>query len=137
MRNILFICICGLFVGCSDSKSRYKITEDYFLWTTEDMDQMSLCYLDYGKYNIVVVGPCVFAAGNNGKHIIVKEHPIRDGQLDKFKTLYYIIPLINKISNDPQKNYYGPYQKNKFDKMREELGVSKDLDFSILIKELE
>jgi hypothetical protein len=128
--------VFGLLVNCNN-KSRYKITEDYFLWTTGDLAQMTLCYLDYGKYNIGIIGPCVFAAGSDQRHIIVKEHPLRDGQIDKSKTLYYIIPLQNKVSNDPQKNYRGPYQKDKFERVRDTLGVSKYLDFTLVLKQLD
>ena len=66
-----------------------------------------------------------------------REHPVRDWKLDKSNTLYYIVPLKNRFSNDPQKNYYGPYLKYKFEKMREVLKVNKTLDFTIVIKSLE
>jgi hypothetical protein len=131
---IYLLCSC---LACNLYSDRVKVNEDYYLWTTEGRSDMMLCYLDYGEYNIGIIGPCAFAAGVNSEHIIVKTHPVDDGRILRNRTLFYIIPLIDKVSTDDLKNYYGPYGDEKFQLMRDKLGVSENLNFSIVLRDLE
>ena len=98
---------------------------------------MMLCYLNYCQYNIGMIGPCAYAAGVNKEHIIVKTHPVENDKIIKTRTLFYILPLVDKFSTEPLKNYYGPFGREKFQLMRDKLRVSEELDFSIILRDLE
>jgi hypothetical protein len=120
----------AVLLGCTFIWEDKKLTNEYYICSIEH--RICICYLEDFKYNIRMIGPSVSAVGMNQEHIIIKQHPVRDGSTDYSKTLYYIIPLKNRVSTEGEKNYYGPYQKHEFEEARRKLSVSEKLEFNRL-----
>ncbi|MDB5191569.1 MAG: hypothetical protein JWQ96_1132 [Segetibacter sp.] len=121
-----------LFNSCiSFSDKRVKLSREYYAWSMEGGSDMQIYYWAYDEYNIGMFGPRVYAAGVDSSFIIAKKHPKRDGKIEKRTTLFYIIPLKQKVSKEGEKNYYGPYMEMEFNEMRKQLGVRQDLRFTI------
>jgi len=95
-------------------------------------ENMELCYTNEDGYMIAIVERTVFAVGYNKKFIIVKQHP----KGNKEYTNYFVIPLVNKISESTSENIYGPLNNDEFEKLKTKLDI-KNLDFTIVYKNLE
>lgn len=136
----LFIIFLIIIFSC-DSSFRYKenIIGNYYLVALELNEDMSLSY----KVNeeddafVGIVNPTVFALGYNKDYIIVKQHPEKKPFVpDKTITNYFIVPLNNKVSKSVEKNIIGPLSNEEFKNKRKELGVSSDLTFTRIFKNL-
>lgn len=117
-----------------------KLTLNYGLLAIDDMNGMVLYCLD-GGYRIGIVSATVFAVGLNDDFIIVKQHPCTSesnssDSINKQITNYFIIPIKNKISENIEKNIFGPLTFEKFEKKKKELKIS-NIDFTIVFKDLE
>lgn len=130
--SLLFVCIfflsgCGLF-----DSGRHQITNGYSSLYIDDP------YLNiYIELNdsISILGPCVSEVGFDDNFIIVLQHPLI-GEFPREKkdtsiSNYYIIPLINKINENPTKNIFGPLTKSDYYEKRRELNISQNLNFTI------
>ena len=129
MKYPLFIFISICLFACGDT--RIKLADDYYVWSTEGGSDMQIYYLAYGKYNIGMFGPRVYSVGVDSDFIIVKKHPVRDGKINRQSTLFYIIPLKDRLSTEGEKNYFGPFYEDGFLKKRHQLKVHPDLTFTI------
>jgi hypothetical protein len=145
MRKLitLFIFLGILFFNVCDFGYCYKkhIIGDYYLVATDIIEEASIGTIYKGNDHTgisYIIYQGVYSVGNDEQFIIVKQHPfdIRP-ELDKNSINYYIIPLINKISKLEGNNLFGPMTKEEFIQKRNELGIDKNLDFTIVIEELE
>ena len=127
-RQIFIIFLFAILAGCTFIWEDKKLTDEYYICSIEH--RICICYLEDFKYNLRMIGPSVSGVGVNEEHIIIKEHPVRDGSTDYSRTLYYIIPLKNRVSTEGEKNYYGPYRKDEFEEARRKFGVSENLAFN-------
>ncbi len=133
---ILFILIILILQNSCDSYTIH-IKYNYYIEATDIIEQSNISFKDNTGYTFIVPA-AVFAAGANKNFIIAKQHPCKPGDTPNKKiTNYYIIPLKNKISEKPVENKIGPLTKSEFEFQRKKLGISADLDFTIIIKDLE
>ncbi len=113
------------------------IRNNFYIEATDIIEQSNISFKDNTGYTFIVPA-AVFAAGSNDNFIIAKQHPCKFGDTpDKKITNYYIIPLKNKLSDNPVENKIGPLTKSEFEFQRKKLGISDDLNFTIIIQELE
>jgi hypothetical protein len=100
---------------------------------------MSLCFLEFGRYWVGVIGPCIFAAGVDDDFIILKEHPATLDGIDRKVTLYYILPLKDSINSveEAREKIDGPLTEKEFGIARQEHRVAKSLDFTVVFSDLE
>lgn len=81
----------------------------------------------------LLVPETVFAVGYNDDFIIAKSHPKNiKNEIDKTRTYYHIIEIKNINPNNPEQ--VSLLSKKQFEYSFKKLGVSKDLDFSIIIE---
>jgi hypothetical protein len=124
-----------LLLSCNGAQEE-KFIGNYYLKYTDIKSGMGIYYLD-GEYFIGVINPTVFVACQNDAFIIVKQHPENLSQIDKSITNYFIIPIKDKLSQSAEKNVIGPLSKVEFETKCRELGVTKDLKFTKVFKDLE
>ena len=135
--TVLLCFLLPLFlIGCDIYK--IQLIDEYYISTPDDIYQMAVTYKESQDSYVIIIDAAVFAAGANENFIIAKQHPCKFGDTPNKKiTNYFIIPLKNKLSEDPVENKIGPLSKIEFEHERKKLGIDKDLDFTIIIKELE
>ena len=75
---------------------------------------------------VIIIPTMVVAVGKNDSFIIVKQNP----EEQPTAIQYYIIPLIEKISEDARKNFYGPLSTAEFQEMKKSLCI-ENIDFTI------
>ena len=72
----------------------------------------------------------VYAIWHNDDFIIAKQHPSRGSSYPKLhKTLYYIIPLKNPVSEFPDENFIGPLDEKEYAKKIKELKITDKITF--------
>jgi hypothetical protein len=81
-----------------------KINDKFALWATDDRAGMSLCFLDFEKYYVGIVGPCVFAAGADDDFIILKEHPVMENE--DVATVFCYGTATHYLPNDSGQNLW-------------------------------
>ena len=132
MIPLFCVLIC---FGC-DFRNK-ELIKGYSIASIDEDAANSIYYNDNG-FDVGVVNPTVFAVGYDSKYIIVKQHPREfPNPPNKLITYYYIIPLVNKVHLAPDKNKIGPLSLHEFELKKAELGVSRELDFTILYKNLD
>jgi hypothetical protein len=131
----LFVLLIGCDLGDVD---KILIVDDYYLVADDDIEQSCIAVKE-SKYSYgIIISETVFAVGVDEFFIIAKQHPCDQWHSPNKKiTNYYIIPIKNKISENKYSNVLGPFPKEDFIKKREELGIDKKLDFTIIVKEME
>lgn len=95
-KKLLILSFAISLTGCVNLLVEKKLSPEYNLCPIES--RYCICFLEDGKYNTRMIGPSVEAVGKNNEHIIVKVHPVLDGVVDLSNSIYYIIPLINRVS---------------------------------------
>ncbi len=122
--------------GCMGEAHYEQLKAGYYLSATDTKEDMVLGYQD-GEYGIGIIDATVFAVGQSDSFIILKQHP-RDfpNETDKAITNYYIIPIKDRVSKAPEKNFYGPLDSENFEQKRNELGL-QNIPFTIVFKGLE
>jgi hypothetical protein len=139
MRTIILLLgMLTLLASCGQNDF-VKLNEKFALWATDDRADMSLCFLDFGKYYIGVAGPCIFAAGVDDEFIILKEHPVLDGKIQEKVTSYYIVPIKEPIesSEEAREALIGPLTLRKFEAEKVKQKVSEKLDFTVSFWDLD
>jgi len=139
MRTLILIfslIIIFCLSGCMGDAHYEQLKAGYYLSATDTKEDMVLGYQD-GEYGIGIIDAMVFAVGQNDSFIILKQHP-RDfpNESNKAVTNYYIIPIKDRISKSPEKNFYGPLTSEIFEQKRNELGL-QNVDFTIIFKDIE
>tara|TARA_Y100000034_G_scaffold135013_1_gene205314 strand:+ start:1066 stop:1416 length:351 start_codon:yes stop_codon:yes gene_type:complete len=110
-----------------------EITDDYFLFANNTLDEMSIWYHAEKNSNRLIVPETVFAVGENGDFIIAKSHPkTTDNGINKSVTYYHIIE-VDKKSFEQSPNLTLEQYKNE----RKKLNIPNDLNFDIVYEELE
>jgi Protein of unknown function (DUF3997) len=110
-----------------------KITDDYFLFANNSLDEMSIWFHAEKYSNRLIVPKTVFAVGENGDYIIAKSHPKNpETGIDKSVTYYHIIE-VDKRSTEQSPNL----TLRQFENERKMLNIPLDLDFEIVYQELE
>jgi hypothetical protein len=109
-----------------------EITDDYFLFANNSLDEMSIWFNAEKYSNRLIVSEPVFALGENGDFIIAKSHPknINKG-IDRSVTYYHIIEVNKK---DPEQS--PNLTLEQFENKRKVLNIPNDLDFDIIYEEL-
>jgi len=130
-KVFLFIVITMLFTGCELGK--HHLIGNYFILESQyEHNMKELNYeLNESGDAIGVVLPHVTEVGFDSSFIIAKQ---KYGymQMEPSDTIsYFIIPLIKKIAESPDDNKIGPLTKEEFLFVRDTIGMSKDLNFSI------
>ena len=124
---MLSACIGGAYDECFDN--------DYCLSALDVDEDMSLMVKVDG-YMIGIVGPTVYAIGYDERHIIVKQVLSFNRTLsDKNDFQYFIVPLVDKVSDVAEKNLIGPLDLRAFEQYKLKLGVAKDLLFRDLFND--
>ena len=136
MLNRLLLLLIGIALVGSGCDYRKDINSDYHLGCSDEEITMAL-YITIGDYKTEVVNSTVFAVGYNEDFIIAKQHPRYLWYSDKSRTNYFIIPLTEPVSRSKTHNVIGPLSKDKFDSKNIELGIDKDLPFSIVFENLQ
>ncbi len=128
MRKYIYIFVVLLsFVSCQDIDVTH-VAGSYYLVVTDSNADRTLSYgLGNGNY-VGCVPPMVYAIWHNDDFIIAKQHPSR-GLYPKRKTLYYIVPLKNPVSEFPDENFIGPLNKGEFIKKVKELKITDKIIF--------
>ena len=110
-----------------------EITDDYFLFANNTLDEMSIWYHAEKYSNRLIVPETVFAIGENGDFIIAKSHPkTQESGINKNVTYYHIIE-VNKKSTEQSPNL----TLEQFENTRKRLNIPVDLNFDIVYEELE
>ena len=124
MKKVIYILVTFLlFVSCQDIDVTH-VAGSYYLVVTDTDDDRKLSYgLGNGNY-VGCVPPMVYAIWNNDDFIIAKQHPSAIN-----KTLYYIVPLKNPVSEFPDENFIGPLDKEEFIKKAKELKITDKITF--------
>ncbi|MGA2296388.1 MAG: hypothetical protein ABSG15_02445 [FCB group bacterium] len=131
MKKLLLIIVCILILtscGLFDNGTK-KIIGGYSL-VYIDLPDVEI-WLNYK--DISILEPCVSEVGFNENFIIALQHPVIGGteNINIDISDFYIIPITNKINNDPTYNIIGPLKKDEFLKKRKELKVPDDLKFTL------
>jgi hypothetical protein len=109
-----------------------EITDNYFLFANNTLDEMSIWYHAEKYSNRLIVPETVFALGENGDFIIAKSHPKNlDSGIDKSVTYYHIIE-VEKKSAEQSPNL----TLEQFENKRKKLNIPNELDFEIVYEEL-
>ena len=110
-----------------------EITNDYFLFANNTLDEMSIWYHAEKYSNRLIIPETVFAVGENGGFIIAKSHPkTTDNGINKSVTYYHIIEVDKKSSEQSPNLTLEQYERE-----RKKLNIPNDLDFDIVYEELE
>lgn len=133
---IFSLIIVSCLGGCMGEAHYEQLKAGYYLSATDAKEDMVLGYQD-GEYGIGIIDATVFAVSQNDSFIILKQHP-RDfpNESNKAVTNYYIIPIKDRISKAPEKNFYGPLTSKSFEQKKNELGL-QSIDFTIVFKDIE
>ncbi len=109
-----------------------EITDDYFLFANNTLDEMSIWYHAEKYSNRLIVPETVFAVGENGDFIIAKSHPrTTENGINKSVTYYHIIEVDKKSTDESPKLTF-----EEFKSKRKRLNIPNDLDFEIVYEEL-
>ncbi|WP_156109301.1 DUF3997 domain-containing protein [Polaribacter sp. Hel1_85] len=134
MKKILGIIILLILQSCYFGAGlvEKEITDDYFLFANNSLDEMSIWFHAEKYSNRLIVPETVFALGENGDFIIAKSHPknLKSG-INKSVTYYHIIE-VDKKSTEQSPNL----TLEQFENKRKELNIPKNLDFEIVYEEL-
>ena len=110
-----------VFLGCDGfSLDTYWRSGNYRLLAVDDLGQMSLVFPTGNGTGIGIVGPTVFAIGENEKFIVLKVHPSTDefGGFDRSVTHYFVVErTASPHLADAEKGVRGPFTKAEFDKL--------------------
>ena len=96
----------------------YWREERYVLIAVDSLGQMALSFDEQDGTAQALVGPTVFSIGANGKQIVVKQHPSKDGfgdSWDRSVTNYFVVERnASPRFFDRQKGVKGPFTEAEF-----------------------
>jgi hypothetical protein len=111
-----------------------RLDGPYHLWAADVPEDMMLYHALGGDVGVGRVGPTVFAAGWDARHVIAKRHPDRD----RVVTEYFILDRAKDgPTADPDSVVTGPLTAAEFAAARARLGVSPALAFTVVLRDLE
>lgn len=113
--------------GCGEAYE-IKLNNDYWLWALDSKDDMALMVED-GKYRVNVVSPKVTSYFYNDKIIAVTQEAQFNSTIKSTIKTYYIVPLIDKVSNIIDKNVIGPLNFEEFQKQIKAIDLSMEMKF--------
>ncbi len=133
LRNSMFVGLVLLTLSCGGIGGYVydqKLPSGIGLRATDVWEHLEL--FDGDGSQGILVPRTIFAIGWDKSHIIAKRHPpSATGELnDKTRTEYFIVDVVSKKSQ-------GPFDKKQFELQRSQLGVAKELDFSLTFPHLE
>jgi hypothetical protein len=112
----------------------HRLDGPYRLFATDVSSDMALCY-DVGDGACIGrVGPTVFAAGWDARHLIVKRHPGND----RARVEYFILDRARdgRLA-EPAASVSGPYTQQEFAAARQRFAIDPRLTFTLVLKDLE
>jgi hypothetical protein len=122
--------------GCTWSEYYYKnLNGGYYLSAIDGKEDMNLGYQD-GQYEVGMIDATICAVYQNEMFILVKQNPKTNSYPKRISnTIFYIIPLKNKLSKDIERNFYGPLEYDDYKKIVLTLNINlKNLE-KVYIKE--
>jgi hypothetical protein len=130
MKHCILIIVALLsFVSCQDIDVTH-VAGRYYLVVTDVKEDRKLSYSPAEGSYAGGVPPMVYAIWHNDDFIIAKQHPSRGSSYPKLhKTLYYIIPLKNPVSEFPDENFIGPLDEKEYAKKIKELKITDKITF--------
>lgn len=116
------------FIGCPDFVVKEKICGNYYLVASDAESEIFLAYHepDDNSCYYGVIEKKVFAVGYDDSYIIAKQR-----MANKIITNYFILPIKKKM-DWKNTGLIGPLTLDQFNKKKQELRISPDLDFTIL-----
>ncbi len=114
--RVLVLLSCLVLAACSkwSIDTEWKSGE-FRLIAIDAKSQMTLIHEDS---SVSLVGPTVFAAGADEKHIVLKQHPALDAagtKFDRSVTHYFVVGR--------DKSVRGPLKKEEFDRLASSLSL--------------
>jgi hypothetical protein len=139
MLNRFFILLIAIaFFGCGMAIHKENVVGNYYLIATDAGEDMNLGFKHSESSYWTMVRNTVYAVGFNKEFIIVKQHPREfPSQPDNTITNYFIVPIYSRVIHSMDKDVIGPLSKEAFEDKKIELGIDKDLPFSIVLEDLE
>ena len=132
MKHCILIIVALLsFVSCQDIDVTH-VAGRYYLVVTDVKEDRTLSYSPAEGSYAGGVPPMVYAVWHNDDFIIAKQHPSYGFEPELNKTLYYIVPLKNPVSEFPDENFIGPLDKKEFAKKIKELKITDKITFKEL-----
>lgn len=111
----------------------HRLDAEYYLRATDIPAQMALYRQVSARDGIERIGPTVFAAGADTRHVIAQRHPANE----RARTEYFILERARDTDlASPAASVRGPFSKEEFERERVRLGVAPTLDFSVILEKL-
>ena len=140
MKQIIqYLMTLLILTSCGEFAIEEQVVGNYYLIATDVGDDCGLSYkgFDENSYG-VIISATVFAIGYNERYLIAKQHPRNfPARPDKGITNYYILPMMEGFDYRTKNGLMGPMIELEFKKKRKELGVSEELTFTKVFKDLE
>ncbi len=140
MRAVAAIICIILLQGCIGGMGfavEKGIIGNYYLVAVDAIDQSSISIRDSSNSFTQVIDAAVFAYGFNEDFLMVKQHPVDAGGVNKAKTQYYIIVLNHKQVYSGKGDRIGPLTEASFNKARTALKIPDSMAFTHVEKRLE
>ena len=128
---ILILQSCYFGAGLVES----SLTDNFSLFANSSLEEMRIYYYVEQYHYETIVDEAVFAVGYNDDFIIAKRHP-KDStnHIDKNITTYHIINIAD-CKAEPKESV--ELTEEEFRMKRTEFNLPKELDFTIVYKEIE
>lgn len=121
---ILAIALALASPGCSKwTLDSYWTTDGYRLIAIDARSQMSLIAEESG---LGLVGPTVFAVGEDGRYIVLKQHPASDlaaTTFDRATTHYYLVEKRAGTAEEKRAGVRGPMTKEEYEQLAQKLSL--------------
>ena len=137
VRYMSFLLSLFILVGCNDFAVKKHVMGNYYLTAADERDACNLSYLiTRSQIYATVVGAKVFAIGHNRDYLIIKQHPRNSPYPPDMELVnYYILPILDGSMNWENKNgLIGPLTLTQFQDSLNELGITTNIAFTILIE---
>jgi len=123
---ITMLFLISSFTGCKLSHKN-NFPGGYSLWASDTKDDMALM-VKIDEYDIGVVSPRISAYMYNDSYIaVIQVNSKYQNESDEER--YYIVPLKNKISENPEKNLIGPLSQKDFMRNAELIDSKQEVNF--------
>lgn len=135
MKKYLIAIIILITYSCSHLKVKDELPDGYVVLEDKEINGFSISLAVGNENYIKLIPEFILEVGYDSSFIIVKQGFYDYSKEHIAETRYYIIPLINKISNFPDENKIGPLNQKEFKMERKRLNISNDLEFKYLYDE--
>ena len=135
-----FIFVLSILFGCNGFAIEKHIVGNYYFVATDSKDACTLSYGETHTHNYgTVIHAMVFEVGYNEEYLFVKQHPRTFAYPPNMELVnYYILPTLDGGMNWKNKNgLIGPLTLAQFQDSLEELHISTEIQFPIVMKKNE